>query len=224
MGYYIDFKSLSIDDFQSKLAAADLLPSRCLLKEKLTERFDCFRQKEIRNVYELQQTLKKKSKIEEFARTGIFDENYLIVLLREINSMQPKPCKIEEFRGISPETVACLAKSGVLTTAQLFDRVKTVLARKELSQEAGIPETEILLLAHLADLNRIRWVGATFARMLYDSGYCSASDLAWADYNQLHHQINQLNKKQNLFKGAIGLHDMKLCVEAAGEVSSEIEW
>ncbi|HBL75733.1 MAG: hypothetical protein A2W90_17325 [Bacteroidetes bacterium GWF2_42_66] len=224
MGYYPDFKSISLDEFQSKLAAADLLPSRRLLKEKLPERFDCFRQMGIRNVYELQQTLKKKGKTEEFVRTGIFDENYLVVLLREINSMQPKPGKIEEFRGLSPETVSILEKSGVRTTAQLFDRVKTVSARKELAQKTGIPEDEILLLARLTDLNRVRWVGATFARMLYDSGYYSASDLARADYNQLHQQINQLNKEQNLFKGAIGLHDMKLCVEAASEVSSEIEW
>ncbi len=224
MGYHPDFKLISLDEFQSKLAAADLLPSRRLLKEKLSERFLRFRNAGIGNLYELQQTLKKKGKIEEFVGTGIFDENYLVVLLREINSMQPKPCKIEEFKDVSPDMLASLVKEGIRTTVQLFDRVKTVSTRKELAQKTGIPETEILLLTSLTDLNRVRWVGATFACMLYDSGYRSASDLARADYQQLHQQVNQLNKEQKLFKGAIGLHDMKLCVEAAREVSEEIEW
>jgi hypothetical protein len=36
--------------------------------------------------------------------------------------------------------------------------------------------------------------------------------------------LKQLNEERKLYKAHIGLHDMKLCVEAAKDVSLDIEY
>ncbi len=224
MGYYTDLATISIDDYQAKLESADLLPSRMLLKERLAERFGYFKSIGIRNVLDLQKLLKKKEKLAELTKVDGFSEDFLVVLLREINSIQPKPNKLNEFFGISSETVSKLEKNGIKDTLKLFDHVLTPQSRKKLAAETNIPEAEILELAKLTDLSRIKWVGATFARMLYEVGVDTAEKASKTDYVELHQKIFQLNKEKNFYKGQIGLHDIKLFVDAAREVSFEIQY
>jgi len=222
MGYYINLSSISIDEYKSKLEVADLLPSRMILKDRLEERFNYFKSIGIGTVSELQKMLKKKEKLEELSKLDCFSNNYLVILLREINSIQPKPNKLIEFIGISPETVSKLEKVGIKDTVKLFDNVLTPESRKNLAAKTNISETEILELTKLADLSRIKWVGATFARMLFDVGIDTTEKASKADYEELYLKINQINREKNFYKGQIGLHDIKLFVDAAKEVSLEI--
>lgn len=224
MGYYTDLNTISLDTYQAKLEKDYVLPSRIILKENTGERFSCFRSKGIKTVLELQQTLKKKEKLLELSLEKCFPEEYLIVLLREINSLQPKPNKLKEFPGISPETVKKLESIGVKDTIGLFDKVKTRIDREKLAKDNQIDNGAMLELAKLTDLSRIRWVGTMFARVLYQAGFDTVEKVAKADYEELYHKIHQLNSEKNLYKGQIGLNDMKLCVQAAKEVSLEIEY
>ena len=224
MGYYTDLAYISLDNYRSKLELADLLPSRMILKEQLEERFNYLKSIGIKNVLELQKLLKKKEKLAELSRVECLSEDYLVILLREINSIQPKPNKISEFIGISPETVAKLENIGIKDTVKLFDHVLTSESRKNLAAETTISEAEMLKLTQLTDLSRIKWVGATFARMLLDVGIDSAEKASKADYVELHQKIMEINKEKNFYKGQIGLHDIKLFVDAAQEVAFEIEY
>lgn len=216
MSYYIDLASISIDGYQSKLKSADLLPSRMILKERLEERFNYFKSIGIKDVLELQKTLKKKDKIEELYKEDCLSEDYLVILLRELNSIHPKPNKIKEFIGVSSDTVSKLEKIGIKDTVGLFDQVLTPKSRKELAVKTDVSDAEILELAKLADLSRIKWVGASFARMLFDVRIDTAEKASKADYVELHKKINQLNKERNYYTGQIGLHDIKLFVDAEG--------
>lgn len=224
MGYYIDLSLISIDGYKRKLESADLLPSRMILKDDLDERLNYIKGIGVKNVLELQKLLKKKDKLAELSRVDCLSEDYLKILLREINSIQPKPNKIKEFIGISTETVSKLEKIGIKDTVKLFDRVLTPESRKELAEKTNISTSEILELTKLTDLSRIKWVGTTFARMLYDIGINTVEKASNTDYVELHKRINQINKERNYYKGQIGLHDIKLFVEAAKDVSLEIEY
>jgi hypothetical protein len=224
MGYYINLSSISLDSYKEKLESSDLLSSRMILKDKLDERFHYFQSIGISNVQELLQTLKKKEKIKELSKVEYLSEGYLIVLLRELNSIHPKPNKIKEFAGISSHTINQLEKIGIRDTVGLFDKVITHNNRMELATNTGIAAKEILELTKLTDLSRIRWVGAMFARVLYESGFDTVEKVSNANYEDLFKKITQLNKERNLYKGNIGLNDMKLCVNAANEVPLEIEY
>jgi hypothetical protein len=224
MGYYIDLASIRINDYRSKLESSDLLPGRVILKDRLEERFSYFKNIGIKNVLELQKLLKKKEKLAELSKVDCFSEDYLVILLREINSIQPKPNKFNEFIGISPETVSKLEKIGIKDTVKLFDNVLTPESRKELAAKTDISDAEILEMTNLTDLSRIKWVGATFARMLFNVGINTAEKASIADYEELHQKINQINREKNFYKGQIGLHDIKLFVDAAKEVTLEIKY
>lgn len=224
MGYYIDLSSISIDEYKVKLANSIQIPSRMVLKDRINERFNQFKKMGIKNVHELLLILKKKDKLKELSKDSLFPEEYLTILLRELNSIQVKPNKIKDFIGISADTVSKLERIGIKDTLKLFDKVRTIQNRKELANKTGINEHEILELTKLSDLSRIKWVGATFAKVLYDAGYDSLEKVSKANYEDLHKAIVKLNKEKNLYKGHIGLNDMKICVSASNEVPLEIEY
>lgn len=224
MGYYIDLKNISLDEYKEILKSADLLPSRMILKTNIDEIFSIIQTQEIENVDELQKVLRNKIKLQDFSQKSGIEENYLKILIRETNSYRQSPNKIKDFPGLSENVIVKLENLGIKNTLHLFDKILTSQRRKELSNQTGISEKEILRLAKLTDLSRIRWVNHTFAYVLLEAGYDTAEKIACADYKKLYEKVRRLNEEREIYKGHIGLHDMKLCVEAAKDVSFEIEY
>jgi hypothetical protein len=224
MGYYIDLGKITIEDYQTKLKSSYLPPSRMVLKEKLDERFGFFMQIGIKNIKELIQLLKKKDKFTELSKVNCLSGDYLTILLRELNSTLPKPNKIADFIWISKNTIDKLAKTGIITTDKLYDKVLSKIDRQKFVDSTGIDYTEILELTKLTDLSRIKWVGVTYAQMLYDLGLDTVEKVSKADPIDLHARINQRIKEHNIFKGGIGINDVKILVETANELPLEIEY
>ena len=224
IGYYVDLKTISTGEYKETLKSADLLPSRMILRENIDEIFKIFKDQKIENVDELQKTLKSKKKLQDFSRRSGIQEDYLKILLREINSCRRKPNRTKDFPAVSEQAALTLEDLGLKNTLQLFDRILTRQHRAELASQTGITEGEIARLAKLTDLSRIRWVNHTFAYVLLEAGYDTAAKVAEADYQELYEKVKELNEAQEIYKGQIGLHDMKLCVEAAKDVPSEIEY
>ena len=224
MGYYIDLEKITIRNYSNKIKSAYLPPSRMMLKEKPDERFGYFKNMGIKNVKELLQLLKKKDKFAELQKLDLFSGDYLTILLRELNSTLPKPNKIAEFAGISKENVSKLEQIGITNTEKLYDRIVSSDKRHDLALSTGIKDSDILELSCLTDLSRIKWVGVAFARMLYDLGIDTAEKASKSDPVDLHFRINQLNKTNGIFRGHIGLNDIKIFVAAAKEIPFDIEY
>lgn len=224
MGYYIDLESISLENYKAKLKAAWLPPSRKILKERTDERFRYFKSIGIKNVKELLFTLRKKDKFNELSKAECFTGNYLPILLRELNSILPKPIRLCDFPGISTETISKLEKIGIKDTLKLFEQVKSAASRKELADAIGIPYTEIMELTRLTDLSRIKWVGGTFARMLFAIGIDSVEKVSKANADDLYNKINQINRERTYYKGLFGLNDMKIVIDAAKELPLDIEY
>ena len=224
MGYYIDLEKITIDDYRTTLESAYLPPSRMILKDRLDERFGYFEGIGIKNVKGLIQILKKKDKFAELSKVDCLSGDYLTILLRELNSTLPKPNKIADFTGISKDTVGRLEKVDIKNTEKLYNKVVTKSDRQKLADSTGINDRDILELTKLTDLSRIKWVGVTFARMLYELGIDTVEKASKSDPTDLHAKINQLNKEKGIFKGQIGLNDIKIFVNAAKEIPLEIEY
>jgi len=224
MGYYIDLEKISIDDYRKKLESAYLPPSRLILKDKLDERFGYFKSIGIKNVKGLIQVLKKKDKLAELSKVDCFSGDYLTILLRELNSTLPKPNKISDFIDIKKNTIDRLEKIGITNTEKLYARVVKKSDRQKLADLTGIEYQDILELTKLSDLSRIKWVGVTYAQMLYDLGVDTVEKVSKSDLIDLHTKINRMIKEKNIFKGAIGLNDVKILIESAGELPIEIEY
>lgn len=224
MGYYIDLEKISIDNYKKKIESSYLPPSRMILKDRLEERFGYFKNMGITNVQGLIHLLKKKDKFAELSKVGFFSDEYLTILLREMNSTLPKPNKITDFISISTGTISNLEKVGISNTEKLYNRVIKISDRQKLADSTGIKYDDILELTKLADLSRIKWVGATYAQMLYDLGVDTVEKVSKSDPKELHVLINQMIKERNIFKGSIGLNDVMILVESANELPLEIEY
>jgi hypothetical protein len=224
MGYYINLENISIDEYKEILKGADLLPSRMILKNDIDEKFAALKELQIENVEVLRKTLSNKSKLQAISKQTGITEEYLKILIREVRSYRQKPNRIQDFPGVSMSAVHELDKLGIRNTLQLFDFVLTPESRRAISKQTGINESEIIRLAQLTDLSRIRWVNHTFAYVLLEAGYDSSEKVAGADYKDLYERVCRLNEEREIYKGHIGLHDMKLCVEAAKDVSLDFEY
>ena len=224
MGYYIDLRTISLDAYKKRLEQRDLLPSRMILKENIKERFAGLQEQGIRTLHDVQQALKTKRKLQEFSEKSGVPEEYLTILNREVKSLHPTPNKLKDFPGTSEKIALQLENLGIKNTLQLFEKVLTRKLREELATQAGINEQDVLELTKLTDLSRIKWVGAIFARLFFESGYDTVEKISSADYEDLYDTLIRINQEQKYTKGKFGLNDMKLCIEAACDAPLDIEY
>lgn len=224
MGYYIDLKSISIDRYKEILKTTEFIPSWKILEKDIDKKLDIIKKYNVKNLDELIIALKDKDKVREFAKKSGLQENYLEVLKRVVNGYRQKPNRIKDFTGITEDTVAKLEKAGIKNTLKLYDTILTDEIRDALSKRTGISKSEILKLAKLTDLSRIRWVNHTFAYVLFEAGYDTAEKVANADYQELYKTIKQLNEERKIYNAHIGVRDMKMCVDAAKGLDFEVEY
>ncbi len=224
MGYYIDLSEITINQYKNKLATAYLPPSRLILREQRDERFGFFEQLGLSNIQELHTYLRNKKKLEALKKEACFAGDYLKILLRELNSILPKPNKITDFTSLKPEIPVKLEKKGIKNTRKLYEHVKAKELRHKLAEETGIDSAEVMKLTKFTDLSRIKWAGAAFVQMLYHIGVDTVEKVAQSNPETLHQKINQYNKNMQIYKGKIGFNDIAIFVDAAREVPLEIEY
>ena len=224
MGYYIDLREISLDAFRRKLETTDLLPSQKILKEKMDEGFKVLKAQGIKNMYELQQALKTKAKVNQFAQATLLPIDYLIVLRREVNSYYPQARKIKDFPCLEERIKKGLENIGIQTTVELYDKIAKKEERNKLKKQLNMAEEEVLLLAKLTDVSRIRYVNQAFATLLVHSDYDTVEKIKKADDQELYDKLIQFNKEKRYFKGNIGLKDMKFFIEDTVNVALDIEY
>ena len=224
MGYYIDLKNISIDKYKEILKSAVLIPSWSVIERDIDKNFDIIKNHKVSNLDELLLALKDKDKIHEFSKQTGLQEDYLVILKRVVNGYRQKPNAIKDFTCVTEDTVVKLEKAGIKDTLRLYDNILTDKRREALSNEIGISKDEMLKLAKLTDLSRIRWVNHTFAYVLLEAGYDSAEKVANADYQELYYAVKKLNEERKIYNAHIGVRDMKMVVEAAKELKFEIEY
>jgi hypothetical protein len=224
MGYYIDLKGISIEKYKEILKTAELIPSWKILECDIDKNLDIIKKNNIKNLDELLIALKDKDKVQKFSKQSGLQEDYLAVLKRVVNGYRQKPNMIRDFTCVTEDTVVKLEKLGIKNTLKLYDIILTDEKRKALSNKTGISKDELMKLAKLTDLSRIRWVNHTFAYVLLEAGYDTAEKVANADYQELYQTVKQLNEERKIYNAHIGVRDMKMIVEAAKDLNFDIEY
>jgi hypothetical protein len=208
-GYYIDLNAFTLQRLKSLLKIIRLLPSQQILGEDVDERFACLEQCGFENLQQLQNALKTKSDVQALAKRTGLPVDYLTILRREVNSYQPKPIRLSDFPGVDSGTVRQLDQIGIRNTKQLFPYVLTPDDRSQFSFRNQIEPDILLELTKLTDVARLKWVGPKFARLLVESEYDTVEKIANSDYEALYHALAQVNEEKNIYKGTVGLEDMK---------------
>lgn len=222
--YHIDLEKFSLAEFKKDLSESELIPSRQILKKDINKRFNVLEDYDICNLQDLALALKTPKKVREFAKNTGLDEKYLLILKREVNSYIPKAVNLDKFPGVNPETIKKLEVMKIKNTLQLFKRIKTPELRKDLADELGVTPEEILELAKLTDLVRVKWIGPVFARIFLDSGTDTAEKISKSDTEPLYDKLVKINQENSYTKAKFLESDVALCIKVAAMVPQVIEF
>lgn len=223
MSYSVDFAKVTLEQYKKELEKRTFIPSRQILKDKADAHFSEFKKANINTLEQLFSVIKNNKTKAELLRNKNISDEYLTILLRELKSIQAKPVKLKEFTWISSSTINEVEKSGISNTQMLYEKLGKSNERKKFVETTGIDEYEIIELLKLSDLTRIQWVNSTFAHVLSAAGFDTVEKVSKADPEDLFNKVALKNEEMKLYKGKIGLNDMKLCIEAAKSIDAEIE-
>ena len=199
MGYSLDLSALSIQAYKGLLNHQNLLPGRRLLWQNIDHNFHVMEQQGITNLAELKRRLSTPQKISSFATTTGISEKYLILLKREIGSLEQKPVAIASFPDMDEALVSQLNGKGIKNSKEYF--------------ESGFPDANEL--PGLCDLVRINGVGAVAAKAFYEAGYRSVCEVACADAETMLGNVSKVNDTKHYYKAKLGVKDMQFCIDFA---------
>jgi hypothetical protein len=216
MSYHMDDQSMSLDDLQERLEASDLIPSRQPLVDGIRKQISSLKKAGILSVAALRARLKNAKSIASLASEAAVDSDYLILLRREVEGYFPKPLPLKEFNWMEKESLAKLEAAGIKNTEQLYSA--SLSRTSTLSENTRLSENELSKWLALADLSRIQWVSPTVARVLIAAGFNSSALVEGADPEALFEAIQKANEGAWVYKGKIGLRDIKRLIAAAAYV------
>ncbi len=222
--YHINLENFSIEKYQKVLEQSEMIPSRMILKEQIGERIKCLKKQGIKNLQDIVNVLKTPKNVKEFAKKSGLPEDYLTILIREVNSYQPKPVNLNKFPGIKNEVIDKLGKFGLKNTKHLFGKIKTKKERSELAKQANISSEELMELVKLTDISRIKWIGPIFARIFLESGTDTAEKISKSKAENLFKKLAEINNKRKYTKGKFTVKDIQLCVNVSKDVPKVIQY
>lgn len=199
MKYNIDLERLSLQEYKDLIKKQNLLPGRRILWQDIDKNFALFENEGIKNTADLKKFLANGKKVEIFVSQSGISEEYLVILKREIGSLEQKPVLLSVFPGINIAQLEELNKSGIKTSKDYWDK------KREAFDE----------LFCLCDLVRINGVGPIAARVFYEAGYRTISDIALADAEEMLAKVSAVNEVHHYFKLTLGVKDMQFCIDFA---------
>ena len=222
--YHIDLEKFSLGEFKRVLETGRLLPSERILGEKITERFAVLESIGIANLQDLTDALSTKKKVERFAQESGLPRDYLVILRRRTGAYTPKPVDLIKFPGIEPQYVERLAAVGIKHSKHLFEQARFKQDRAELAMLADVPGDVLLELVKLSDLVRAPYVGAVYARILYEAGADTLEKLAESAPEELLVRMTAVNEEQQITKAAMPNEDLGPWLETVKLIPKMIEY
>ncbi|MBS1808883.1 MAG: DUF4332 domain-containing protein [Acidobacteria bacterium] len=120
------------------------------------------------------------------------------------------------IQGIGPVYFEKLStKSGIKMQADLLERGKTAVGRREIAAESGIDEALILRWVNHCDLRRISGVDEQYAELLEVAGVDSVPELAQRNADNLHAKVVATNEERHVSPDTPTADDIRQWVEQA---------
>ncbi|MDR0471584.1 MAG: DUF4332 domain-containing protein [Nitrososphaerota archaeon] len=218
MGYSVDLNQIPLLQYMESLKKQKLLPGRKILLENLEENFHRITAVGIGNLAELKNNISSTPRLAAFAaKTGV-PENYLIILKREIGSLEQKPVAIPDFPDISANTISALLNKHIKTSKDVYNLTINPNNISATSREIGIEVNELQELSSLCNLVRINGIGPIAARTLYESGYRNIAEIAQAKASELLEHMNTVNANKQYYKAKLGEKDMQFIIDATNMI------
>lgn len=199
MRYNMTLTAISLQDYKALLKNQNLLPGRRILWRDIDHNFEVIGRQGILNIADLKRRLATPQKIASFAADTGISEDYLIILKRELGSLEQKSIPITSFPGVDSALISELNRKGYKTSKDYF--------------ESGYSESDELFC--LCDLVRINGVGAVAAKAFYETGYRTVAQVASADATEMLERVSKVNEGKRYYKVQLGVKDMQFCIDFA---------
>ncbi|WP_319379069.1 DUF4332 domain-containing protein [uncultured Methanocorpusculum sp.] len=215
MSYSIDLTGISLQSYQEILKKQNLLPSRRILLDDPEAHFQRMAEAGIGDLSALKKALSSPEKLSKFAAQTNISDDYLIILKRELGSLEQKPVPISDFPGLNRQTVLMLSENGIKTSKDVYTAFQNEVTEKSLLEISGISRNELEEVCCLSDLVRINGVGAAAARAMFEAGYKHITDIASADAEKLLGQLSAVNADGRYYHAKLGKKDMQFVIDFA---------
>ena len=132
--------------------------------------------------------------------------------------------KIEDVEGIGPAKGEKLRAAGVKDNDALLAKCRTPKDRKDLAQESGLSEPQILKFANMVDLYRISGIGSEFAELLEAAGVDTVPELARRNAANLTKAMVDVNEKKKLTRRVPSESQVTKWIEEAKSLPRMLEY
>ncbi|MBU1174100.1 MAG: DUF4332 domain-containing protein [Alphaproteobacteria bacterium] len=208
-GFMPDLSLISLDAFKHDLRTGRLLPSRRPLLDRIDEHFAALERAGIHDLAAAQSALGSAGRLKALAAKTGLSEDYLKLLRREINSVLPTPVVFRDVPNMPDELLVRLDDIGIADTAALFPHVRDPARRKTFAVESGLPDEDVLWLAKLVDVSRIKWTGPKLARLIVDTEFDTVEKLANAEPAAALAAFKRAKAENKAYDGPLGIDDIE---------------
>ena len=199
MRYSLDLQQITVTEYESMLKSQNLLPGRRILLEDIERRFEAIRSLGIDTAERLKKELSTPQKLAAVAAKSGIPEEYLVILKRELGSVEQKPVPLASFPDLDAALLQSLERKGIRDSKDYLERAAGTSAE----------------LDALCNLVRINGVGAVAARAFFEAGYCSVSDVARAVAAEMLTRVSAVNEQKKYYNAKLGVKDMQFCIDFA---------
>ncbi|MBN2212737.1 MAG: DUF4332 domain-containing protein [Bacteroidales bacterium] len=130
--------------------------------------------------------------------------------------------KISLIEGIGPALAKKLEKAKIRSVNSLLKHGATKPGRKKIAEESGISESQVLEFVNMADLMRIKGIGAEFAELLEAAGVDTIKELKTRNPENLHQKIVEVNKAKKLTRRVPSLKMVKDFIKKANATAPAV--
>ncbi len=131
--------------------------------------------------------------------------------------------KIEQVEGIGPSFGEKLRNAGITDTNKLLDKGCTRPGRQELAQKTGISEAKLLDWVNMADLFRVKGIGAEYAELLESAGVDTVKELRNRNAENLAAKMSEVNEQKKLTRRVPSAEVVKGWIEQAKGLPPKVE-
>jgi predicted RecB family nuclease len=107
---------------------------------------------------------------------------------------------ITDIPGIQQDVATAFKKVGIRTTGRLLEAARNPKGRRNLSEQTGLSEKNILGWANMADRMRIKGVGEDYAGLLQAAGVDTVKELKYRNPAKLAKAMAEANAKRKLVR------------------------
>lgn len=207
--YSVNLAEVTLTDFKRLLTDYPLIPSRQPLLDQIEERFSAL-SGIAGNLGELRKKLKKADMAEEIKRALLVDDDYIKLLLREINSYEVKNRGLDKLEILSPKEQTLFESNGIKKAKDIWSLLKTEGEREAAALRWHIPKERLRIIWRMINLLRINGIGNQFAAMLFEAGIDSPEKFMLTDAEQLLDQWKAYREKEKI-KSDLGINDILWC-------------